>query len=479
MQAARGDISVGAELFNSGRSVGRTMASRFIKLANVAAMTAVFAGFWSAYLGKAAAVPYFTKGRLVLFALFFLLYFLFGRAYDAFLLSYNRISEMIFSQFIALIETDFIMFLVTVLLMKRIPFIPLFLLMLLIQSLISVVWCIAGHRWYFRTVGPKKTIIVWDMRQGMTDLIHSHGMAKKFRVAGNANIKECIQNLSMLDGMEVVFIIGVHSHDRNAVIKYCVSHHITSFIIPRVGDVLMSGSKRMHMFHLPILRLSSYDPAPEYLFIKRLLDICLSLIALGVTSPVMLVTAILIKRYDGGPVLYRQRRLTRNGKEFDILKFRSMRVDAESDGVARLSAGEKDDRITPIGRKIRANRIDELPQFINILKGDMSIVGPRPERPQIAARYEEELPEFKLRLQAKCGLTGYAQVYGKYNTSPYDKLLMDLMYIAHPSIAEDVTICLATVKILFMKDSTEGVQEEREEEEYPDPCRGDCQSGQQ
>ena len=176
-----------------------------------------------------------------------------------------------------------------------------------------------------------------------------------------------------------------------------------------------------------------------------------------VFSPVMLVVGIAIKATDGGPAFYKQCRLTKDGKKFDVLKFRSMRVDAEKDGVARLSTGEKDDRITPIGRFIRKCRLDELPQLINIFKGEMTIVGPRPERPEIAAQYEKDLPEFALRLQAKAGLTGYAQVYGKYNTTPYDKLQMDLMYIANPSFTEDLKIMFATVKILFVPDSTEGV----------------------
>ena len=160
-------------------------------------------------------------------------------------------------------------------------------------------------------------------------------------------------------------------------------------------------------------------------------------------------------------MFYKQTRFTKDGKLFDVLKFRSMRVDAEKDGVARLSTGDQDDRITPVGRFIRKVRIDELPQLLNILKGDMTICGPRPERPEIAAQYEKELPEFRLRLQAKAGLTGYAQVYGKYNTTPYDKLVMDLMYIAHPSFLQDLQIMIATVKILFMKESTEGVSEDR------------------
>ena len=212
------------------------------------------------------------------------------------------------------------------------------------------------------------------------------------------------------------------------------------------------------MFHLPILRLRSYNPHLEYVIMKRLFDILVSLVALVLFSPFMIITAVFIKLYDNGPVFYKQNRLTMHGKVFSILKFRSMRVDAEKFTGAVLSAGDNDPRITPVGKVIRKIRFDELPQLINILKGDMSIVGPRPERPEIAKEYEKTLPEFSLRLQAKAGLTGYAQVYGKYNTTPYNKLQMDLMYIAHPSFIEDLRICMATVKILFMKESTEGVE---------------------
>ena len=173
----------------------------------------------------------------------------------------------------------------------------------------------------------------------------------------------------------------------------------------------------------------------------------------------VLVVAVIIKATDGGTVLYRQCRLTLYGKKFNVLKFRSMRMDAEKDGVARLSSGDNDDRITPIGRFIRKCRIDELPQLINIFKGDMSVVGPRPERPEIAEQYYETMPDFKLRLQVRAGLTGYAQVYGKYNTDPYEKLEFDLFYINKMSFATDIELCFATFFILFLAESTEGIAE--------------------
>jgi lipopolysaccharide/colanic/teichoic acid biosynthesis glycosyltransferase len=171
----------------------------------------------------------------------------------------------------------------------------------------------------------------------------------------------------------------------------------------------------------------------------------------------LIAVAALIKLEDGGPVLYKQVRLTKDGREFNMLKFRSMVVSAEQDGVARLSTGDDDPRITRVGRVLRAHRFDELPQLFNVLGGSMSLVGPRPERPEIAAEYERDMPEFALRLQCKAGLTGYAQVYGKYNTTPYDKLQMDLMYMSKPSIVEDLKILFATFTILFKRESTEGV----------------------
>lgn len=386
---------------------------RIVKVLNVILVTIPYGICWFGFYAGRIASPYYAKGNWAIIALFVMLYIWVGRTYDAFLVSYNRISEMIYSQVLAILVADTAMFIVLWLLGKTFPFMVPALLALGVQVLLSAAWSLIAHNWYFHMYPAKKTFIVWDMRRGMTELIHSYGLTKKFQVVGDCSASECIKNLDRLDGMEAVFLSGVHSHDRNIIIKYCVERHISTFVIPRIGDVLMSSAHRMHMFHLPMLRVDGYNPTPEYLFLKRVFDIVCSLIGIVFTSPIMLITSICIKKTDGGPVFYKQTRLTKDGKKFDVLKFRSMRVDAEKDGRARLSTGDKDDRITPVGHVIRKCRIDELPQFINILKGDMSLVGPRPERPEIAREYEKELPEFRLRLQAKCGLTGYAQVHGK------------------------------------------------------------------
>ena len=430
---------------------------RIVKLLNLVIMCIPFSLVWLFYYAPKTPAPFIGMGNLLVIFLFGILYVMFGRTYDAFLVSYNRISEMVLSQALAVTISEFVMYIVICLLSARMVNILPLLFALLVSILLSGIWATEAHNWYFRSFEAKKTAVVWDQMEGLDELIDSYGLDKKFNVILKPSVRECIADLSMLDGCETVFLSGVHSHDRNIIIKYCIEKKITMFIIPRIGDVLMSGAHKMHMFHLPILRLERYHPSPEYLFVKRAFDLIMSLLGLIILSPVLLITALCVKR-DGGPAFYKQTRLTKDGKEFNVLKFRSMRVDAESDGVARLSTGENDDRITPVGRFIRKTRIDELPQLINILMGDMSIVGPRPERPEIAAQYEKVLPEFRLRLQAKCGLTGYAQVYGKYNTSPYDKLQMDLMYISNPSIGVDLSIIFATIKILFMPESTEGIE---------------------
>lgn len=177
-----------------------------------------------------------------------------------------------------------------------------------------------------------------------------------------------------------------------------------------------------------------------------------------VFSPFMFFTIIAIKANDHGKILYKQECLTQNGKPFNVYKFRSMVEVAEKDGVARLSS-KNDDRITPVGKFIRATRLDELPQLFNIFKGDMTLVGPRPERPEIAEKYCKTMPEFALRLQVKAGLTGYAKIFGKYNTTPKDKLKLDLMYIADNSLFLDFKILFLTFKTMFMKESTEGIED--------------------
>ncbi len=421
-------------------------------------MTAA-AGIMSIPLHRCEAVQSDISRVPVSLVLFLILYAVFSHIYQGLRVSIQRISEMIYSQTLACIFSDIVLYGILWLITDFFVSPLWMLLVLAVQFGIAVLWSFGTNKLYFRMNCPRRTVLVYNHRSGLRKLIEEYGLEKKFQLESIYHMNDVIEDVSVLKDYETVFITDVHSTERNSILKYCVENNIQLIVLPTIGDALMSSAKQMHMFHLPMLEVNSYRPAPYYLILKRGFDILVSLLALIILSPIFLITALFIKAEDGGPVFYKQERMTRFGKKFMIHKFRSMRVDAEKDGVARLSTGANDSRITPVGRFIRAVRIDELPQLIDILKGDLSIVGPRPEREEIALQYEKELPEFRLRLLTKAGLTGYAQVYGKYNTTPYDKLQMDLMYIAHPSLMQDLKICFATVKILFIPDSTEGIAE--------------------
>jgi exopolysaccharide biosynthesis polyprenyl glycosylphosphotransferase len=308
---------------------------------------------------------------------------------------------------------------------------------------------------------PKKTLLIYrnKLDKHRFGSIKGKPSERLYKIADELMWDDTFNGLrDKLKGYDAIFVAGVNSRCRNGILKYCKEEGITGFFLPHVGDLIMQESMHIQSFDSPVLFVTRSVIRPEYRIVKRIFDFCMSLLGIIVLSPVMAVTAVAIKAYDGGPALYKQVRLTTDGKEFKIWKFRSMRVDAEKDGVARLSTGDKDDRITPIGKIVRKCRLDELPQLFNILKGDMSIVGPRPERPEIAEQYYESIPDFKLRLQVKAGLTGYAQVYGKYNTDPYEKLEFGLLYINNMCVLTDLKLIFATVMVLFSSESTTGVE---------------------
>ena len=447
---------------NPHNSFRHSVLLRAVKLMDLAAMTGAFAAVWFLYYAGSLYQSFFRKGNWVIILIYAILYFLFGRVYNAFHISQNRISEVAAGQMISLFLTNFITVLITWVLKRRFfnmwPYAGLY----IVQCLFAICWAYFTNHWYFRRYRPMNTVVFEgeDMK-GLKNIVEAHGLDKKYKVIRVVSEKELESGgPELMEGAEAVFLVGLHSHERNQILKYCIDSDIRAFIKPRLGDVIMNGAQEVHMMNLPVFRVDRYRPTPEFLLVKRVFDIVSSSLVLILASPILLIVSILIKAEDKGPVFYRQTRLTKDGEEFKLIKFRSMRVDAESDGVARLSTGDNDSRITRVGRFIRKYRIDELPQLINIIKGDMSVVGPRPERPEIAAEYEKELPEFRLRLQAKAGLTGYAQVYGKYNTTPYDKLSMDLMYIAHPSFIQDLKLIFATIIVLFRKESTEGFKGE-------------------
>lgn len=386
----------------------------------------------------------------------------FNRTYNSYLFGYCRIRTLAFAQILSQLFSMTIIFFGVSIGWNQWKAPWWFLALFAFYILYDAGFSFFGNWYYFHLNPPRKTLLIYrnnrDRRRfgsitgKPTERLYQ--IVKEIKFDGN--FEEIRPELDA--GYEAVFVAGLNSHCRNGILKYCEDKGIRGFFLPHVGDVIMQGAQHIQAFDTPVLMVRRKTLRPEYRVVKRLADFFLSLFGLILLSPVFLITAITIKCYDRGPVFYKQTRLTKDSKEFKIIKFRSMRVDAEKDGVARLSTGENDDRITPIGKIVRKCRLDELPQLINILKGEMSIVGPRPERPEIAEEYYKHIPDFRLRLQVKAGLTGYAQVYGKYSSDPYEKLEFDLMYINNMGILTDLELMFATASILFIGDSTKGIE---------------------
>lgn len=432
----------------------------------VAIETALFAYIWyNFYLSKEVIGRLFVRGNQVVIGLYVLMLYFFYKIYGGFKVGYLRVFEVIYSQILSVVCVNFITYLQLCLIGRwRLgEHLTPMLAMTGIDLIIVVIWVVGMRFVYTRLYPPRQMLMVYgehnpgDLRSKLETREDKYAIKEMVPISlGLDAIKEKIC------GYKAVVIGDIPSHERNVLLKYCFEKDIRCYSIPKLSDIMLRNADDIHLFDTTLLLSRNLRLTAEQLFCKRLVDIVFSLL--------MLVIALAIKLYDGGPVLYKQPRLTRDKQIFMILKFRSMKMDSEVKG-AQL-AKKEDDRITPVGKIIRRIHFDELPQIFNILKGDMSLVGPRPERPEIAAVYCEKIPEFDYRLKVKAGLTGYTQVYGKYNTTPYDKLKLDLTYIETYSLKLDVKLLMLTFKILFQKENTEGVEawqktagQEKEEED--------------
>ena len=380
--------------------------------------------------------------------------------YGGFKIGQLRKVEVILSQYLSLFLTNIVIYIVISLLAFRFVNPVVLFVIMLVQMAISALFTYIVTNLYNNIFQPWKILLIYGDRpaEGLVNKVETR--RDKYAIYDSVNISEGIEVIARkMKDFQAVIIGDISAVERNDILKYCYANKVRAYVVPKISDIILMGADRIHIFDTPFMLSKGYTLSFDQLLAKRALDLMLAVPAFIITSPVMLITAVAVKLYDGGPVLYKQVRLTRHDRKFEIYKFRSMVVDAESDGIAKL-ARENDDRITPVGRIIRATRIDELPQLFNILKGDMSFAGPRPERPEIMEEYCKEIPEFAFRTRVKAGLTGYAQVYGKYNTTPYDKLKLDLFYISNYSMWTDIKLILMTLKIVLKKDATEGVNEE-------------------
>ena len=405
--------------------------------------------------------PYLGRGKYILMGVYAIFTVILFHYSDSFNYGNSKLSDIIVSQWIALFLVNFITYF-QLCLIANVMITPVPMLILtLVDLFVSMGCCYIYNAIYLKNQSPRDILMIYGMENAMELKEKMSARTDKYLIKEMISVDAGIDVIcKKIKAHDSVLLSDVPAQIRNDILKYCYTNAIRVYTTPKITDIIMSGAEEINLFDTPIRLIKGNGLTLEQRFVKRVMDIVLCSIAMIVAAPIMLVVAIAIKVEDGGPVFFTQKRATIDGKTFDILKFRSMIVDAEKFGEV-IPATERDPRITKVGNIIRATRIDELPQILNILKGEMSIVGPRPERVEHVEKYSKEVPEFSYRLKVKGGLTGYAQIYGKYNTSAYDKLRLDLLYIEKYSLLLDIKLILMTLQIMLRKESTEGFKEEK------------------
>lgn len=424
----------------------------------------IFANVWYEYYSNTIALPYYRKGNWLVIGIYVLIMGLFMKIYGSYKVWYLKTEDAIYSQILSIVCANIIEYLQISLIGRNFMSVPPIMMLTILELVFSITWTFAVSFIFRKLYPPRKMVIIYDSTKLAETLVEKMSLrsdkyiiCKAVSISKNNDFNYIVNEIK---DFSTVVICDIDNMLRSSLIKYCFQTSKRVYITPTISDIIVRGAGDVTLFDTPLILCRNNGLSFEQRFCKRFVDILVSLIAIIPLSPIMLICAIAVKLEDGGNVLYKQVRLTQSGREFKIYKFRSMIKDAEKDGVPRL-ATDNDSRITKVGAVLRKYRLDELPQLFNILKGDMSLIGPRPERPELTTEYEKTMPEFRFRLRVKAGLTGYAQVTGRYDTTPYDKLKMDLMYIENYSLLLDLRICFMTLKIILfpVKTNAEELEE--------------------
>ena len=464
---------------------------RFIMLLGtiliVAVQTAMFTCLWYNYYANRELKSmrkyfryfyYYRRGHWTIIVLYAVVLILFMKVLGGFRVGYLRNLDVLYSQILSVCAANAVEYLQLALIAKWkfLQFATPIAVLALMQIAVGVVWIVAMRSIYARLYPPHEMLLIYGNISPKALIRKLQSRGDKYKVKETVHLKAGMETiLSKIAQYESVIIGDIPSHERNQFLKFCFQNNIRCYSVPKISDIMIISASEIDLFDSPLLLFRNQGMTFGQSFCKRAMDIAIGFCGCVIAAPVMLVIAAAIKLYDGGPVFYSQERITKDGRPFQIYKFRSMIVESEKRG-ARL-ASEHDDRITPVGKVIRRLHVDELPQLFNVLVGDMSFVGPRPEREEITREYEQSIPQFRFRLKVKAGLTGYAQVYGQYNTVPYDKLKLDLTYIENYSLWLDLKLILLTVKILFQKEKSEGVDDSQKTALKADAARQQEQAG--
>lgn len=404
-----------------------------------------------------------TSGVIV--ATYIIMVYMFSNIYGRYDIGKRKSKPIIYSLFLTMVFTDSItMFMLSVMntndknnktFMLEQP--ELLIPILAAQFIVILLYAYGGNTLYFKIYDPENCIVVTSSQRSLNEIIR--GVLKyklQYKVTRVADYRDK-RLKEYITEHDTVFIYDVPVKERTEIVEFCYQNMKNVYFNPDMHDVIEMSSRHIILDDVSMFSNYSKGLTLEQRVVKRISDIIIALIALIITSPLFLISAVLIKLEDKGSIIFKQNRATRDGKIFSVYKLRTMKEDVEN-----YSVIENDERVTHIGRYLRKYRIDEIPQFYNVLKGDMSVVGPRPEMLANIFNYTSILPEFEYRLRVKAGITGYAQIAGKYNTSPKDKLILDLMYIEEYSFWLDIKLLFQTLIVLFKKDSTEAFKRDDE-----------------
>ena len=422
--------------------------------------TALYAYLWDTLYEDVILIPFFRRGNWAMIAMYPLLLIVFGKIFGLFHVAVARRVDMVFSNVFTTVTVNLITYFILVALLRHYPEIWPLLTLWVLEIILTVLWVI-GVKALNNLIFPPHSLLLIHGDYSLKELVlHVNERSERYVITEEINVSEGMDRIiERIAAHDAILISDLPAETRNDILKYCYSIDKRLYMLPKITDIIISSSSQIHLFDNVAFISKNYGLAQDQRIFKRAMDIFVSLVMIILTSWIMGIAAIAILIDDGGPVFYRQERLTINGKVFRIIKFRSMIVNAEKLG-PQLST-KHDLRITRVGKILRATHLDELPQLFNVLKGDMSMVGPRPERPEISREYIDNVPEFQFRLKVKAGLTGYAQVYGRYNSTPYNKLRLDLTYIQNYSFWLDIKCMVMTAKILFLPEAREGVDDDQ------------------
>ena len=415
------------------------------------------------------------KGKYVLMGIYGILLYAFFQNSECTMFGQLHRVDLIIGLIISLCIVNFVSYFQICLVANRMLTPTPMLMLTVVEFAVAIALIFLFTTVYHKLYAPHDMLLIYGHKRGVSLKIKMDSRKDKYNISKLISVEEGYEAIiNEIPKHDAVILNDVPAELRNDILKFCYQYRVRTYVAPKLTDVMLRGARNITLFDTPLLLVKGTGLTPAQRVAKRTMDILLGSVALIIAAIPMLVVALAIKLEDGGPVFFKQKRMTRGGREFDILKFRSMIVDAEKYSGAVLAAGD-DPRITKVGKIIRATRLDELPQIINIVKGDMSIVGPRPERKVIADEYCKDIPEFAYRLKVRGGLTGYAQIYGKYNTSAYDKLRLDLMYIENYSLLLDIKLIILTLRIIFSKDSTEGIDVAQENQKKAEQLLNDLE----